>query len=165
MAVLLQAALPPWPHRLDYGVLLLVAALFLASILAHRYWRAKIRLEDQLEAQGRDAERRFERYRTAFRALEFPAAFVDRGTGLVMEAAPGWLEAGLPEPGEPVFLQDPELERAWRAIPAPDPEHRPAPPVALRLRGREFQAEPLGGLSLGVVLVAAKSGSRDRLEV
>ena len=164
MAILIPA-MPPWPYRLDYGVLTLVAALFLASILAHRHWRARIRLEDQLEAQGRDAERRFERYRTAFRGLDFPAAFVDRGSGLVMEATPGWLAAGLPEPGEPVFRADSGLERAWRAIPPPDPEHRPAAPVALQLGGREFQAEPLGGLSLGVVLVAAKGGSRDRLEV
>ena len=157
MAVLLQAALPPWPHRLDYGVLLLVAALFLASILAHRYWRAQIRLEDQLAALGRDAERSFERYRAAFRRLPFPAAFVDRATGLVLEADPGWLAAGLPEAGAPVFLDDPELEAAWRAIPPPDAGDRPAEPVELCLRGAAFRAEPLAGVSLGVVLVAAKS--------
>ena len=42
MATLILDAIPPWPHRLDYGVLALVAALFLAVILAHRYWRAQI---------------------------------------------------------------------------------------------------------------------------
>ena len=144
---------PPWPHHLDGGVLLLVAALFLAAVLAHRYWRAKIRLEDELVAREADLVRAHDRYRTAFRALPAPAAFVDRGTGLVMEATPGWLQAGLPEPGEPVFLEDPELETAWRAIPPPDPGHRPAAPVALRLRAQACTATPLAGPSLGVVLV------------
>ena len=145
--------LPAWPHHVDNGVLLLVAALFLVTVLAHRYWRAKIRLEDELQAQKLDAERVLERYRMAFRRLPHPAAFVDRATGLVMEAAPGWGEAGLPEPGEPVYRDDPGLEAAWKAIPAPDPEHRPAAPVRLELRGGAFLAEPLAGPSLGVVLV------------
>jgi len=144
---------PPWPHHLDGGVLLLVAALFLATVLAHRYWRAKIRLEDELEARERDLVRAQDRYRTAFRALPAAAAFVDRGTGLVMEATPGWIEGGLPEPGEPVYGTDPELEKAWRAIPPPDPGHRPAAPVALWLHERSFTAVPLAGPSLGVVLV------------
>ena len=132
MATLIIDAIPPWPHHLDYGVLALVAALFLASVLAHRYWRAQIRLEDQLEAQGRDAERAHARYVEAFRHATAPLAFVDRVTGLVMEAA-------------------------WRAIAPPDAEHRAAAPVALRIRGRAFRAEPLGGPSLGVVLVLAEA--------
>ena len=157
MATLIIDAIPPWPHHLDYGVLALVAALFLASVLAHRYWRAQIRLEDQLEAQGRDAERAHARYVEAFRHTPAPVAFVDRVTGLVMEAAPGWLAAGLPAAGEPVFRDDPDLETAWRAIAPPDAEHRAAAPVSLRIRGRAFRAEPLGGPSLGVVLVLAEA--------
>ena len=144
---------PPWPHHLDGGVLLLVAALFLATVLAHRYWRAKIRLEDELEARERDLVRAQDRYRAAFRALPGPAAFVDRGSGLVMEGTPGWLQDGLPEPGEPLFRDDPELEAAWRAIPPPAPDHRPAAPAALRIHGRSFTGTPLAGPSLGVVLV------------
>lgn len=146
-------SLPPWPHHVDNGMLVLVAALFLATILAHRYWRAKIRLEDQLAAQQLDGARALERHRLAFRRMPYPAAFVDRATGLVMEAAPGWERAGLPEPGAPVFQDDPELEAAWRAIPAPDGEHRAAEPLALTIQQQTFRVEPLGGASLGVVLV------------
>ena len=156
MAILILA-IPNLPYRLDYGVLTLVAALFLASILAHRYWRAQIRLEDLLAAREADLERVHARYRAAFRRAPAPLAFVDRVTGLVMEAAPGWLAAGLPAAGEPVFRDDPELEAAWRAIAPPDAEHRAAAAVALRIRGRAFRAEPLGGPSLGVVLVLAEA--------
>jgi len=151
MALQLPTALPPWPHHLDYGVLLLVAALFLATILAHRYWRGQIRAEDRAAATALDAERALGRYREAFRQLPAPAAFVDRATGLVMEAAPGWTAAELPAPGEPLFQGDPELEAAWRTILPPGAEPRPS--VPLRIRGRAFRAQPLEGASLGVVLV------------
>ncbi len=150
--------LPPWPHKVDGGVLLLVAALFLATVLAHRYWRAKIRLEDELEARDLDARRAFERYREAFRGLAAPAAFADRVSGLVMEATPGWSRQDLPGPGEPVFGGDPSLEAAWRGIPAPGPDHRPAAPGTLTLRGRAFTATCLGGASLGVVLLVPTEG-------
>jgi hypothetical protein len=151
----MAASLPPWPHHVDNGVLVLVAALFLATILAHRYWRAQIRLEDELAARDLDLRRQFERYRTAFQASAAALAFVDRATGLVLETAPGWQQAGLPAAGEPVFLDDPALEQAWRAIPGPDGEHRPAAPETVLLRQRPFRAEPLAGASLGIVLVVA----------
>lgn len=150
--------MPPWPHRVDGGIVLLVAALFLVSILAHRYWRAKIRLEDDLEARDRDASRTFDRYRRAFRILPGPAAFVDRISGLVMEATPGWTRQGLPAPGAVLYAEDAVLEEAWRAIPAPDPELGPAAPAPLGLGGRPFTATCLGGDSLGVVLVAPTEG-------
>jgi hypothetical protein len=142
----------------DGGIVLLVAALFLVSILAHRYWRAKIRLEDDLEAKARDASRAFDRYQRAFRALPDPAAFVDRNSGLVMEATPGWTRQGLPVPGEVLHGGDPALEEAWTAIPAPGPAHEPAAPVALVLGGRAFTATCLGGDSLGVVLLTPTIG-------
>jgi hypothetical protein len=151
--MLLLLALPPWPHHVDRGVLILVAALFLATILAHRYWRATIRLEDESAARITDLERASERYRQAFRAGTQAQAFVDRATGLVLEAAPGWAVRNLPETGEPLFALDPALEAVWRAIPAPDAEHRPAPALELTVVGRPFQAVPLGGASLGIVLV------------
>ena len=153
MAPMLICILAPWPHHVDRGLLLLVAALFLVTILAHRYWRAVIRLEDELQAQRLDGERALERYRLAFRVLPYPAAFVDRATGLVLEAAPGWLAQGLPPGGSELWAQDPALESSWRSIAAPDAEHRPAPAVLLELAGQGFRAEPLGGASLGVVLV------------
>ena len=156
MPFLLFAELPPWPHRVDRGLLLLVAALFLATILAHRYWRAKIRLEDELAAQRLDAERSLEHYRIAFRGLPHPAAFVDRVTGLVLEVTPGWLGAELPGVGTELFTQDPALEAAWRAIPAPDAQHRAAAALELDLRGRCFRVEPLAAASLGLVLVVLK---------
>jgi hypothetical protein len=156
MAFLLQ--LPPWPHKVDGGVLLLVAALFLASVLAHRYWRAKIRLEDELESRDLDARRAFERYREAFRSLTGPAAFADRVSGLVMEATPGWAGQGLPEPGELVYREDPALASAWREIPGPGPDHSPAGHSPLTLQGRAFTAICLGGASLGVVLLVPREG-------
>jgi hypothetical protein len=156
MALLILLA--PWPRKVDGGVLLVVAALFLASILAHRYWRATIRLEDELEARERDAQRTFERYRLAFRGSRGPAAFVDRASGLVMEATPGWTGAGLPAPGEALWGGDGALEAAWRAVPAPGAGDRPADPLALQLAGRPFTATFLGGASLGVVLVAPREG-------
>ena len=155
MALPVLAVLAPWTHRVDRGVLLLVAALFLATILAHRYWRAVIRLEDEGEARRLDLERALERYRVGFRASPHPAAFVDRVTGLVMEAAPGWTAAGLPAGGEVLYEGDPALEALWKAIPGPDAEHHPAAAQDLVIRGRVFRAEPLGGLSLGIVLVTA----------
>jgi hypothetical protein len=155
--MVLALLLPPvWPHRVDGGVLLLVAALFLATILAHRYWRAVIRLEDELQARRLDLERSQERYRVAFRALGAPAAFVDRATALVIEATPGWLAAGLPPVGDTLHGEDEALAEAWRALGPPDAEHRPAPPVALTIGLRPFRAEPLGGASLGLVLVVAQ---------
>ena len=149
---------PAWPHRVDGGVLLLLAALFLASVLAHRYWRAKIRLEDEVEAQGREALRSFERYRAAFRAMPFPAAFADRATGLVMEATPGWDAEGLPETGDRLYAGDAALEAAWNAIPPPSEDDAPAPPQDLDLGGRTLRALCLGGASLGVVLVVPARG-------
>lgn len=156
MAFLLQS--PPWPHKVDGGILLLVAALFLVSVLAHRYWRAKIRLEDELEAKDLDGRRAFERYRDAFRGLPSPAAFADRISGLVMEATPGWTGQGLPEPGELLFRGDGALEASWRGIPGPGPDHTPADPESLILQGRAFTAVCLGGASLGVVLVVPREG-------
>jgi len=154
--ILLPAQLPAWPHHVDYGVLLVLGGLFLATILAHRYWRAKIDLEDRLAAQRLDTERAQDRYRLAFRAMAHPAAFVDRNTGLVMESTPGWTEEGLPEAGELVFLGDAALETAWRAIQPPDPGHRPAPAVDVRIGDRAFLVRPLEGPSLGVILVVQR---------
>jgi hypothetical protein len=151
-------ALPPWPFKVDGGVVLLVAALFLATVLAHRFWRAKIRLEDELEARAVDLERVYDRYRTAFRSLPAAAAFADRVTGLVMEATPGWTGCGLPEPGRPVFGTDPALEKNWKAIPPPGPDHTPAPPQTVPVQGATVTATCLGGASLGVVLLTPLGG-------
>jgi hypothetical protein len=63
------------------------------------------------------------------------------------------VEAGLPAGGTELFGEDPELESAWRAIPPPDAQHRPAPPMTLEIRQRSFRCEPLADASLGVVLV------------
>ena len=156
MPLSMFAILSPWTHRVDRGVLLLVAALFLATILAHRYWREVIRLEDEVESRRLDLERALERYQVSFRASPHPAAFVDRVTGLVMEAAPGWSAAGLPAGGEVLYDGDAALEALWKAIPAPDAQHRPAGAQDLLIRGRVFTAEPLSGLSLGIVLVTAR---------
>lgn len=152
--MLIAGPLPPWTQRVDGGILLLVAALFLASVLAHRYWRRVIRLEDELEARDADHARSADRYREAFRRSRFPAAFADRATGLVVEATPGWADLGLPGPGELLAAGDAALEEAWRAIPGPAPDGTPAPPVILEAQGVRLDAACLGGPSLGLVLLA-----------
>lgn len=139
--------------RMDGGLLLILAGLFFASILAHRYWRAKIRLEDELAAQGRDLGFTQSRYREAWRRLGALAAFVDRNNGLVIEVTRGWEAAGLPGAGARIHAGDAHLEAAWKALPAPDAEGRAGGPVALTLRGRSFTATPLEGPSLGIVLL------------
>ncbi|BDU75762.1 hypothetical protein [Mesoterricola sediminis] len=149
--MILPALLLVWPPRVDGGVLLLVAALFLASVLAHRYWRAVIRLEDAAAAREADLTRRLDRYQVAFRRSEAPAAFVDRITGLVVEATPGWAAQGLPAAGTRVFGEDPGQEDAWRRIPPPAEDGAPAEARTLDLAGRRFSATCLGGPSLGLV--------------
>jgi hypothetical protein len=139
--------------RLDYGLLLIVAGLFFASILAHRYWRAKIRLEDELAAQKRDTEFTQSRYREAWRRLQAVAAFVDRNNGLVIEVTRGWEAAGLPGCGSRVHAGDAALEAAWKALPAPDAEGRASAPITVVLAGRAFTASPLEGASLGIVIL------------
>lgn len=137
----------------DRGTLVVVAALFLVSILAHRLWRGKIRAEDEREALRKDAAFSQGRYRAGFRALAAPVAFADRATGLVIEVTPGWSLAGLPEAGKPLWAELPALEAAWRAIPAPLADGRAAEPVDLELPGHPLRATPLAGDSLGVVLL------------
>ncbi len=137
----------------DRGTLALVAALFLVSILAHRLWRGKIRAEDEVLALRKDQAFSQGRYRAGFRALGLPAAFADRATGLVMEATPGWVEAGLLETGQPVWSREPAAEAVWREIPPPSEDGRPAPSRLLQFQGQALRATPLGGESLGVVLL------------
>jgi hypothetical protein len=145
--------------RLDWGLLAIVAGLFFASILAHRYWRAKIRLEDELAAQKRDTDFTQSRYREAWRRLPAEAAFVDRSNGLVIEVTRGWEAAGLPGAGSRIHAGDAALEAAWAALPRPDAEGRAGAAVALALRGRAFTAAPLEGPSLGIVLLTPDPAS------
>jgi len=144
--------------RVDGGLLLVVAGLFFASILAHRYWRAKIRLEDELEAFRRDSGFTQARYREAWRRLGAAAAFVDRGNGLVIEVTQGWEAAGLPGAGSRLHSGDPVLEAAWKALPPPDAEGHAGPPREVVLRGRACTATPLDGASLGIILVSMEPG-------
>jgi hypothetical protein len=144
--------------RVDGGLLLIVAGLFFASILAHRYWRAKIRLEDELEAFRRDSGFTQARYREAWRRLGAAAAFVDRSNGLVIEVTRGWEAQGLPGAGSRIHSGDPALESAWKALPAPDAEGHAGPPREVVLRGRAFTATPLEGASLGIVLLSLDPG-------
>jgi len=149
--LLVQA--PPLPHASDRGTLLVVAALFLVSILAHRLWRGKIRAEDEREALKRDQAFSQGRYRAAFRALQAPAAFADRATGLVMEVTPGWRRAGLPEAGKPIWSQVPPLENEWRNIPSPSADGEVPGLLTLSAGTRTLVATPLSGESLGVILL------------
>lgn len=149
----LSAQTPALPHSLDRGTLLVLAALFLVSILAHRLWRGKIRAEDEREALRKDLAFSQGRYRAAFRALDAPIAFADRATGLVMEVTPGWNRVGLPEAGKPIWHQAPEAESAWRSIPGPSPEGLVPAPLTFTLGSQNLRVTPLSGESLGVVLL------------
>lgn len=137
----------------DTGLLVILAALFITAILAHRLWRGKIRAEDELMAFQKDSAFSSGRYRAGFRRLQSIAAFADRATGLVVEPTPGWLAAGLAEGGRKVWGEDSAAESAWKSIPAPDAENHAGAPVPLVMAGRSFHAEPLDGENLGIVLV------------
>jgi len=145
--------IPQLSRTPDAGLLLILAALFLTAILAHRLWRGKIRAEDELTAFQKDSAFSAGRYRAGFRRLQSIAAFADRATGLVVEPTPGWLAAGLAESGRKVWGEDGGAEHVWKSIPAPDAANRVGEPVRFQLAGRSFQAEPLDGENLGIVLV------------
>jgi len=137
----------------ETGLLVILAALFFTAILAHRLWRGKIRAEDELAAFQKDSAFSMGRYRAGFRKLRSIAAFADRATGLVVECSPGWVAAGLAEGGRKVWGEDSTAENVWKSIPAPDAENHVGEPVCFAMAGRSFQAEPLEGENLGIVLV------------
>lgn len=144
---------PALPHSPDRGTMLLIAALFFVSVLAHRLWRGKIKAEDEREALRQDLAFSQGRYRAGFRSLGSSVAFADRSTGLVMEVSPGWRQAGLPEAGKPVWSQVPELEAFWRSIPPPGEDGQAAAPQTFSQAALTLLATPLSGESLGVVLL------------
>ncbi|MBL0312091.1 MAG: hypothetical protein IPP78_05110 [Holophagaceae bacterium] len=144
---------PPLSRTTDTGLLVVISALFFTAILAHRLWRGKIRAEDELVAFQKDFGLSMGRYRAGFKRLQSIAAFVDRATGLVVEPTPGWLAAGLAEGGRRIWGEDGMVEGVWKSIPAPGPENQVGKPVLFAMGGRTYQAEPLEGESLGIVLV------------
>lgn len=152
IAITLDQA-PSLSRAPDTGLLVILAALFFTAILAHRLWRGKIKAEDELTAFQKDSAFSMGRYRAGFRRLQSIAAFADRATGLVVEPTPGWLAAGLAEGGRKVWGGDSTAEIAWKSIPAPDAENHVGEPVHFEMAGRSFQAEPLEGENLGIVLV------------
>ena len=148
---LLQA--PDAARPFDRGLFVLVLALIFAAILAHRFWRRTIRLEDELATMKKDLTFHLGRYRRAWRGLGQRAALVERGTGLVTEATPGWEAAGLPAKGETIHRGEAAAQAAWSAIPAPTAEGVVGAPMAFELGGRLFKATPLADEALGLVLV------------
>lgn len=150
---LAQDLTPHLSRPMDRGLLVLIITLFGVSILAHRLWRGKIRAEDEFLAFQKDLALSQGRYRTGWRKLLTVAAFADRVSGLVVEPTPGWISAGLPEGGRKVWGEDATAESAWRAIPSPNAEDQAGEPVRFVMAGRSFLAEPMGGESLGIVLV------------
>lgn len=137
----------------DRGLLVVVAALLFAAILAHRYWRKTIRLEDELETTKKDLTFHYGRYRRAWRAMEGQAALAERVTGLVTEATPGWEGAGFPAKGRMIHGGEAAAQTAWSAIPAPGADGTVSPAFTFHLGGRAFKATPLAEESLGLVLV------------
>lgn len=138
---------------LDRGLLVVLAALVFAAILAHRFWRRTIRLEDELEAARKDLTFHLGRYRRAWRTLQQPGALAERGSGLVTEATPGWEAAGFPAKGQLIHHGEAAAQAAWSAIPAPAADGTVGPAFTFPLGGRTFKATPLGEESLGLVLV------------
>lgn len=153
MTIITLNQVPSLSRTADTGLLVVLAALFFTAILAHRLWRGKIKAEDELTAYQKDSAFSMGRYRAGFRSLQSIAAFADRATGLVVEPTPGWVAAGLAEGGRKVWGEDGTVESAWKSIPAPNDENRVGKPVRFVLAGRSFQAEPLEGENLGIVLV------------
>ena len=151
LTLLLQT--PEAARPFDRGLLVLVLALIFTAVVAHRFWRRCIRLEDELAVTKKDQAFHLGRYRRAWRGLAQPAALAERATGFVTEATPGWEAAGLPAKGAVLCGGDAGAQAAWAAIPAPAEDGRVAPPFAFELGGRRFKATPLAEESLGLVLV------------
>lgn len=140
-------------HPLDRGLLVVLAGLLFAAVLAHRYWRRTIRLEDELDTTKKDLAFHMGRYRRAWRLLQEPAALAERVTGLVTEATPGWEAAGFPVKGRMVHGGEAAAQTTWSAIPAPGADGTVSPAFTFQLGGRTFKATPLMEESLGLVLV------------
>lgn len=154
MDSLLPLLLPAAPSRsFDGGLLAVLAALVFSAVLAHRYWRKTIRLEDELESVTRDLAFHYGRYRRAWRTLQGSAALAERGSGFVTEATPGWEAAGLPAKGALIHRGEAPALAAWSAIPAPGADGRVSPPFLFQEGGRSFRATPLAEESLGLVLI------------
>lgn len=137
----------------DRGLLAVVAGLLFAAILAHRYWRKTIRLEDELETAKKDLTFHYGRYRRAWRTMRGPAALAERVTGLVTEATPGWEAAGFPAKGRMIHGGEDAAQAAWSAIGAPGADGSVSPAFSFQMGGRSFKATPLAEESLGLVLV------------
>ncbi len=137
----------------DAGLLTVLVALVFAAILAHRYWRKTIRLEDALEATTKDLTFHYGRYRRAWRGLQARAALAERVTGLVTESTPGWESAGFAAKGEVIHRGEPAAQALWSAIPAPSADGRVSPPFSFQVGGRAFKATPLAEESLGLLLI------------
>ena len=137
----------------DRGLLVLLVALLFAAILAHRFWRRTIRLEDELETTKKDLTFHYGRYRRAWRGLGQPAALAERVTGLVTEATPGWEAAGFPAKGRMIHGGEAAAQNAWSVIPAPGADGTVSPAFSFTLGGRSFKATPLAEESLGLVLI------------
>ena len=148
---LLQA--PDAARPFDRGLFVLVLALIFAAILAHRFWRKTVRLEDELAATKKDLSFHLGRYRRAWRVLGQQAALAERGTGLVSEATPGWEAAGLPAKGAAIHRGEAAAQAAWSALPAPGSDGTVGAPITFELGGRRFKATPLAEEALGLVLV------------
>lgn len=147
-------ALPPQTTaHPDWGYIATLTGLVFAAIQAHRYWRATIRLEDEMAATQKDTQFTLDRYQQAFPHLRVPAAFVDRNSGRVAQVTPGWTAAGLPGPGTVLTAGDEAATAMWASIPGPDAEGHQADARALSVNGHRFHILPLGGASLGLVLV------------
>lgn len=138
---------------LDRGLLVVILALIFAAILAHRFWRKTIRLEDELARTKMDLTFHLGRYRRAWRTMEGPAALAERVTGLVTEATPGWESAGLPAKGTVIHGGEAEAQAAWSALPAPATDGTVGGPIAFTVGGHTLKATPLGEESLGLLLV------------
>ena len=148
---LLQA--PDAARPFDRGLFVLVLALIFAAVLAHRFWRRSIRLEDELATTKKDLNFHLGRYRRAWRGLAQPAALAERTTGFVTEATPGWEAKGFPAKGAAIHGGEAGAQAVWSAIPAPAADGTVAAPFIFEVRGRAFKATPLAEEALGLVLV------------
>ncbi len=138
---------------LDRGLLVILLALIFAAILAHRFWRKTIRLEDELARTKMDLTFHLGRYRRAWRTMSGEAALAERVTGLVTEATPGWEGAGFPAKGASIHGGEAEAQSRWSAIPAPTAEGSVGAAFTFSVGGRVLKATPLAEESLGLLLV------------
>lgn len=139
----------------DRGVWVLIISLLIATVLAHKFWRQRRRLEGDFASLEKDKNFYGESYRAAWSRLQTPCALVDRVSGRVLRSSQGWKDMKLPQEGERLNSINPSVEDLLISL-KPAENSLPPGPVELRLNETLFMGVALAGDALGMVLFQPK---------